>query len=690
MKAKTGNRALPAIGIIEWFTPNDRESVERLLADMRTLDIRELRTGISWRDLAGAERLAAEEWYGWLFDRLAREVNILPCLSCTPEGLGIAPGTAAPPRDPRTYAALVERIIASYGQYFDWIELWNEPNNLYDWDSRLDPDWRVFSDMVAAAARTARKFGKRTVLAGMCPMDLSWIKLMFQRKVTESIDAVGIHGFPGTWEFDWEDWTQRVAEVRRLLKENGSQAEVWITKTGFSTWRYDEHRQLRAFVKAIEADVDRVYWHAMRDLDPELPAQDGLHVDERHYHLGMKRADGTPKLLYRLWNDGGLPLVRRAVHLNSPTVRAANGERPVLITGGCGFIGTNLAERLLESGRSVLLYDNLSRPGVERNLRTLRDAHRTHLHVETGDVRDRYRLRRAAERAEQVFHFAAQVAVTTSLTDPSEDLAINAGGTLNLLEALRSLRNPPPLVFTSTNKVYGSLDDLKLRIRGKRYEPENQDLAARGISERQPLDLHSPYGCSKGVADQYVLDYARTFSLPAVVFRMSCIYGPHQHGNEDQGWVAHFLMRALEGEPITIYGDGMQVRDILYVRDLVNALLLAQSRMDTIAGRAFNIGGGPGNALSLLELIDFIGELDGRKPRILLRPTRIADQRYYVTDSARFQSETGWFPAVAAQRGVELLYHWLLDRKAALFRRRRLARSDDEVCAYQSPVVVSG
>ena len=688
-KIKADGTSLPNIGIIEWFRPNDHASVNRTLADMRELGIQELRTGISWRDLVN-HGAAYEPWYDWLLKRLASEVRVLPCFSCTPEGIGVAPGATAPPRQASAYADFLRNVIQRYGDYFEWVELWNEPNNLYDWDSRLDPDWRIFSEMVGEAARVAHQLGKKTVLAGMCPTDLVWLSLMFERKAMENIDAVGIHGFPGTWEFDWEDWSERISRVHRLLRNHSSRAEVWITKTGFSTWRYDEHQQLRAFVKATEADVSRIYWYAMCDLDPNRPAQDGLHVDERHYHLGIKRADGTPKLLYRIWANGGLNAVREAVHLARPASPGANGQRPVLITGGCGFIGTNVAERLLESGQSVLLFDNLSRPGVEQNLRWLRDTYHKQVQVEIGDVRDRYRLRRAVQRARQVFHFAAQVAVTTSLLDPAEDFAINAGGTLNLLEEIRSVANPPPLVFTSTNKVYGALNDLQLQMQGRRYEPQNEEVAAFGINERRALDLHSPYGCSKGVADQYVLDYARTFGLPAVVFRMSCIYGPHQHGNEDQGWVAHFLMRALSDEPITIYGNGMQVRDLLYVRDLVNALLLAQSQMDSIAGRAFNIGGGPANAVSLLELIDIIGELRGRKPETILQPWRVADQQYYVTDARSYCAATGWFPAVPARRGIELLYRWLVEQRFEAFPRRRLVRSENEIRADQSPVVISG
>jgi CDP-paratose 2-epimerase len=338
-------------------------------------------------------------------------------------------------------------------------------------------------------------------------------------------------------------------------------------------------------------------------------------------------------------------------------------DRPVLITGGAGFVGTNLADHLLTSGRSVLIFDNLSRPGVEKNVAWLREVHGSRVRVEQGDIRDRSALRRAVQQSSQVFHFAAQVAVTTSLVEPMLDVEINLLGTLNLLEELRALANPLPLVFTSTNKVYGGLDDIGLHLNSKRYEPVDPTVCARGIGESRPLDFHSPYGCSKGAADQYVIDYARTFGLPAVVFRMSCIYGPHQFGTEDQGWVAHFVIRALENRPINIFGDGMQVRDILFVEDLVEAFLLAQEHMDSISGHAFNIGGGPENTVSLLELLDFIRAVNGRLPDIHFDAWRPGDQRYYVTDSEKFKAATSWNPVVSAQDGVGRLYRWLMESR---------------------------
>ncbi len=336
-------------------------------------------------------------------------------------------------------------------------------------------------------------------------------------------------------------------------------------------------------------------------------------------------------------------------------------EKAILITGGAGFIGTNLAHRLLSAGKSVLIYDNLSRPGVAQNLQWLRQTHGELVQVEQADVRDYARLQKAVARACKVFHFAAQVAVTTSLVDPIEDFEINARGTLNLLEALRAQDNPPPLLFTSTNKVYGDLKEVKLRTRRERYEPEDDQIRQHGFGEDRPVNFHSPYGCSKGAACQYVQDYARTFGLRTAVFRMSCIYGPHQFGTEDQGWVAHFLIKALENAPITLYGDGRQVRDILFVEDLVNALLLAHEKIDAISGRAFNIGGGPANTTSLLELVDLIAELHGDRPQLRFDEWRAADQLYYVSDTRLFSRLTGWTPRIDVRVGVAKLFHWLLE-----------------------------
>lgn len=345
------------------------------------------------------------------------------------------------------------------------------------------------------------------------------------------------------------------------------------------------------------------------------------------------------------------------------TRNGSSGGRLTLITGGAGFVGSNLAHRVMSAGERVLVLDSLARPGVEHNLQWLRDMHGSALEVVVADVRDASAVSGAVARARRVFHLAAQVAVTTSLDDPREDFAVNAGGTLNVLEAARAQRTPPSIVFTSTNKVYGGLDDVALTIRTDRYEPTDGAIRASGIGESRPLDFHSPYGCSKGTADQYVLDYARSYGLHAVVFRMSCIYGPHQFGTEDQGWVAHFLIRALEREGITLYGDGKQVRDILFVEDLVNAFLLAERNAERLAGQAFNIGGGPRNTISLIELLDLIAAMTGRRPAVRHEGWRTGDQRYYVSDTRRFNEATGWRPTVSAADGVERLHRWLAESR---------------------------
>jgi CDP-paratose 2-epimerase len=339
--------------------------------------------------------------------------------------------------------------------------------------------------------------------------------------------------------------------------------------------------------------------------------------------------------------------------------------KPVLITGGAGFVATNVAHRLLRQGRPVLVFDNLSRAGVEQNLAWLKRTHGSLVRVQLGDVRDAEALGRAVRQASQIYHFAAQVAVTTSLADPFLDFEVNARGTLNLLEAVRACPDPPSVLFTSTNKVYGDLEDLGLRTTSTRYEPSDTTLRREGIDESRCLEFHSPYGCSKGVAEQYVLDYARTFGLRTVVFRMSCIYGPHQFGTEDQGWVAHFLIGSLRGQPLTIYGDGLQVRDILFVEDLTEAMLLAQASIDRLAGEAFNIGGGPANTTSLVELLDLIGDLTGARPLARLEPWRTADQRYYVSNTRKFREATGWRPKVSVRQGVAKLLDWLVANRLA-------------------------
>jgi CDP-paratose 2-epimerase len=337
---------------------------------------------------------------------------------------------------------------------------------------------------------------------------------------------------------------------------------------------------------------------------------------------------------------------------------ASRSLNRVVVTGGAGFLGSNIVDALASRGENVLVYDSLARPRVGENLAWLRDRHPQRVQVCLADIRDGKRLQSELAGAKAVVHLAAQVAVTTSVADPVEDFEINARGTLNVLEAVRAAAPEAAVLFASTNKVYGKLAPVEaMRREGERYVPEA--AWAGGLGETTPLSFYSPYGCSKGVADQYVLDYARVFGLRAAVFRMSCLYGPRQFGTEDQGWVAHFLISALAGRPITIYGDGFQVRDILYVEDAVKAYLLGIDGIEALSGQAFNLGGGPENTVSLRELLGLIAEITGRTPDVSFDTWRPGDQPWYVSDTAALRNAAGWRAEVGVRDGLERLAAWL-------------------------------
>ena len=645
------------VGLVRDFTPGDHASVEAALADLKVLGVRELRTRVSWAHAVTPE---GATWYRGLMQRLSQDVCVLPCLVGTPPGLGRLGRANAPPAEPRAFGEFVERFLSEHGRSVEWVELWDEPRNLTLYDWRLDPAWETFTALVAEGALRAHAAGKRVVLGGMSPVDPQWLDWLLGRLGPDMLDAVGVHGWPDTHDTPWTGWDAWLEPVRDVLVRHASRAEVWITAAGFSTWHHRERRQVAEFLDAAAAPVTRTYWDGLVDAcSVEDVPEEG--TDERDLYLGLKRADGTPKLLYRLWAESGLVGLAEGFR-RLGAARGVRPERQVVVFGGAGFIGCNVANAYLEEGRRVLVYDNLSRTGVEKNLRWLRERHGDRLDVEVADIRDAASVRRAVRHAGEVFHFGAQVAVTTSLDAPTHDFEVNARGTFNVLEALRAMDTPAPLVFTSTNKVYGGLPGQRFVAGERRYEPLDPDIRAQGISERCALDFESPYGCSKGTADQYVLDWARSYGLRATVFRMSCIFGPRQFGTEDQGWVAHFLIRVLKRQPITLYGDGRQVRDLLFVEDLVRAFRLAQVKMDAVSGQVFNIGGGPTRAVSLLELLALIEELVGRAPDVRHEDWRAGDQRYYVSDTRKFQAATGWAPQVGVREGVTRLLGWLDER----------------------------
>jgi CDP-paratose 2-epimerase len=328
-----------------------------------------------------------------------------------------------------------------------------------------------------------------------------------------------------------------------------------------------------------------------------------------------------------------------------------------LITGGAGFIGSNLANALLAAGHPVTIFDSLVRPGTEQNLQWLRQLYPETLSFIMADVRDADAVAAASNEVDIIYHLAGQVAVTSSVENPRIDFEVNALGSFNVLESARASGRRPIVVFTSTNKVYGGMEDVEIVRQKTRYS--YRDLPG-GIAESRALDFHSPYGCSKGAADQYVRDYARIYGLPTVVFRMSCIYGPRQFGNEDQGWLAHFMIAASSGQPITIYGDGLQVRDALYVGDLVRAFRMAVDHIDTTAGNVYNIGGGPTNTISVWsEFGPVLVELLGAKPDVRFEQWRPGDQMCYVSDISKAARAFGWAPDIGLSRGLRHLWAWV-------------------------------
>lgn len=333
----------------------------------------------------------------------------------------------------------------------------------------------------------------------------------------------------------------------------------------------------------------------------------------------------------------------------------------VMVTGGAGFIGSNLTHRLLAQGHEVTVYDNLARRGTEKNVAWLRKNHGDRFGLVQADVRDYPSVVQALEGFEIVYHLAAQVAVTWSVADPREDFEINALGTLNVLEASRRSKESPIVLFTSTNKVYGGMDEVEITEHEKRY---GYASLPKGVSEAQPLDFHSPYGCSKGAADQYVRDYARIYGLRTVVMRMSCIYGPRQFGIEDQGWVAHFLISSVLGRPITIYGDGKQVRDILYIDDLLRAFEQAVDRIDVTAGQVYNMGGGPENTISVwTEFREVLTELLGHDIDANYDDWRPGDQLVYISDPTKARRALDWEPTTSVRVGIEKLFRWVVENK---------------------------
>jgi CDP-paratose 2-epimerase len=336
-------------------------------------------------------------------------------------------------------------------------------------------------------------------------------------------------------------------------------------------------------------------------------------------------------------------------------------KKSALVTGGCGFVGSNMAARLMRDGWRVTVFDNLGRFGAAENLKWLQSQGVvTFVHADVRNSNDVFRAVFAAKPS-AIFHLAGQVAMTTSMENPRRDFETNALGTINVLESVRQLKSNPVIVYSSSNKVYGALPGLKLKQQRLRYSSPSHP---RGVDESAPLDFHTPYGCSKGAADQYMLDYARGYGLNTVVFRHSTIFGGRQFATFDQGWVGWFCQQALEvernpkREPFTISGDGKQVRDLLFVDDAVECYLAAVQHIAKARGQAFNIGGGIANSCSLLELFQLLEEFTKTSLTYRRLPWRHSDQKFFVADITKAGRLLGWKPKLNKRRGVQRMLEW--------------------------------
>jgi CDP-paratose 2-epimerase len=444
------------------------------------------------------------------------------------------------------------------------------------------------------------------------------------------MDVIGVHGFPGTWEAVWEGWDTHIDRVQEVCDRHGSKARIWVTECGFSTWAHDEFRQLTTLVELAEAPADRVYWYSVQDLAPERETLDGFHADERAYHFGLQRTSGEPKLIGRVLGAGGLPAVREMVEFST---HAADDPGPrVLETGGAGFIGMHLVDRLASEGQAVTVLDNLSRAGSERRLRELKLRHGDLVRAEVGDVRDVFALRRCLRGCTAVHHLAATIPTDAPLAVP-DDLDVNVRATVALLEEVRRLEDPPPVVFASSSVVYAPA---------------------------------GPFACAKAAADSYVRDYARTFGLSTCCLRLGAVYGPQQSGEEEQGWLGAMPLAAANRAALVVFGDGRDVRDLLYVDDAVDALVRAIATTARSEGASFDAGGGEQNAASVGELTELVGRFDPAPARVERLPWPATEPSRYVSDNSEFAVATGWSPSVSIEDGFARVHAWVSDEPAAL------------------------
>jgi CDP-paratose 2-epimerase len=627
--AVSGKRA--RCGISEWFVAGEYQQAEQLFDDICMVGLRDIRLVVTLEQWNNPKERA---WCRWLIAKAAECFEVVIAMHRLPPYLShqLSPAWA---HEFSIYQQFLKEVCGEMGDRVQWLEL-ADPLGVSAW-----PD--VSPKSIDLLSNLALESAPNICLGGLI-LDAQWLILAHRQGLFAGagVQALSFRQFS---QADWADEFSKVAEILSAKQA----LECWLAPDQLSS-KVDGHigLLLEEWGILLNSPAERVYLN----LAP-VPIE-----GQRQQGRGLRTADGRPALLGRLLQRGGAPEVREVATWARRGVRSRSRDCE-LIVGGAGFIGCNVAARLATMGHQVVVFDNLTRPGTERNLEWLYQQFPDRIEVLLADVRDRDAVQYAVQRAGRIFHFAAQVAVTTSLKQPLFDHEVNTLGTLNILEEARRQQHPPSIVFTSTNKVYGGLEDVELQTTPLGYAPVDATIRTCGIDESRPLKFCSPYGCSKGAAEQYVLDYARTFGLPATVLRMSCIYGPRQFGNEDQGWVAHFIHQVITGAPITFYGDGLQVRDVLYIDDLVEAMLAAINHLPAIAGEAFNMGGGPHNVLSLRGLTKQLAILHHSVPVVEMKDWRSSDQRYYVSDTSKFHQATGWRPSVGYQEGIRRLYEWM-------------------------------
>lgn len=600
------------VGVLEWFCPGEHERVETVLSTLDRIGVRHLRTGISWADYYSE---GGPGWYDWCIPRLAREVELLPCFLYTPPSLGIVPATSAPPRDSRAFADFLDGMLTKYGTHFEYIELWNEPNNPSEWDWTLDPAWIRFCEMIGAAAYWAKHRGWKTVLGGMAPVDPEWLRMMCQRGVIEHIDVVGLHGFPGVWEPSWHGWGHLFGKVRKVLDAAGLERDLWITETGYSTWKWDEMRQVHAYQTAADAGARRIYWYAAQDLHPQRPTIDGFHEDEREYHFGLLDTAGHPKLLHRLLEIDGTYSVQQFINVvHQPGSPVRTGRR-ALVTGGAGFIGHHLVHALVNDQWNVRIVDKLSARGALARALDLKDEYGDRVELWPVDVREPFIFGRALEGIDVVFHLAANA---TPGIDLEAVYDVNTRATVALTEAIRNAAPSPDLVLVST--------------------------CAPLAVESGDTRWTSAYRCAKHAADEWVLAEAQRLEIRAAVIRFDTVYGSCQYEFGDVQWLRELALGSIEPEPSL--KDKAARRAVLHVSDAVDVLIAAAENLASLRPQAWNIGGYSAPAARWRACI-------APAPGCAAERNLTQGEPFTLTpETRRFQSITPWRPTVALDESL--------------------------------------